>query len=106
MKAVKEQQDDLAKQMTGIARDYRDMVAKVAVLESHSGNGSAGLAEKITAQDKEIVALDKRLIGVEAVSSKTVDRWKTVGSFVIQLVWIVAAAYLISAFGLTPPPVP
>jgi chromosome segregation ATPase len=106
VKAIKEQQDTLEEKLSEVMRDYTEMTKKVAVLESHSGEGVSGLVDKIENQEKAIVELDKRMIGVEALTNSSQNRWKGIVGFMVQLVWIIIAAYAITTLGLTPPPLP
>jgi predicted nucleic acid-binding Zn-ribbon protein len=107
VKAVKEQQEDLSKQISTIAKDYTEIMKKVAVLESHSGNeGLSGVLTKIEQQNREISVMDKRLSTVEAATDNNQDRWKTITSFLVQLVWIIIAAWALMRLGISQPPLP
>ena len=53
---------------------------------------------------KDLTELDKRITFVESVSGTQQERWKTVTNFVIQLIWIVLAAWVLMKLNLTPPP--
>ena len=107
VKAVKEQQEDLSKQISTIAKDYKEIMKKVAVLESHSSvDGLSSLLTKLEQQNHEINGMEKRLSTVESATNNSQDRWKNITSFVVQLVWIVIAAWALMKLGLSSPPVP
>ena len=107
VKAVKEQQEDLSKQISTIAKDYKEIMKKVAVLESHSSvDGLSSLLTKLEQQNHEINGMEKRLSTVESATNNSQDRWKNITSFVVQLVWIVIAAWTLMKLGLSSPPVP
>lgn len=118
VKSIKEQQDSLSHQMTSIVKDYHDVTKKLAVLEAH--NPSSGISslsvkfddteEQLREIEKRITAVekdtDKRLTAVESATTTSADRWKQIFGFVIQLVWIIVAAWAIAKLGLQSPPVP
>lgn len=118
VKSIKEHQEALSAQIATVARDYHDVTKKLAVLEAHNtSQGISSLAikfdeteELIDELDKRVSAIesaaDKRLTAVEAATTTSSERWQQIFSFVIQLVWIVVAAWAIAKLGLQSPPVP
>ncbi len=56
--------------------------------------------------EKEITTIDKRLMAMESASGQHQDRWNRIISFVIQLVWVILAAWLLMKLNLTAPNIP
>ena len=76
---------------------------KIVVLESKD---IRILDNKLSECEKEISSIDRRLLGVEAYSGNDKDRWNKIMTFVIQLVWVVLAAWLLMKLNLQAPAVP
>ena len=103
VKSIQSKQHDLEERIGAIAVNYTDIMQKIAVLESKDGNA---LEEDIDECQKELVTLDKRVAVVEQYSGNSKDRWNRVFTFVIQLVWVLLAAWLLVKLNLQAPAVP
>jgi len=67
---------------------------KVAVLES----------KDICPIQQEIKELEKRIVTLEMSEGQNKDRWNKILTFVIQIIWVVLAAWLLMKLGLQSPP--
>jgi len=106
VKSIQQKQIELDRQLeVGIA-ERKMFMQKLAVLESHSAPAISSLENKLNESCKELDAIDRRLIEVEHATSTNQDRWGKISSFVIQLIWIVIAAWLLFKLNLNAPPVP
>lgn len=107
VKAIKEYQEEMSSKIDSVNREYHEVVRKVAVLEVHNNSsGLSSLSIKLDESDKRINELEKRLIAVESATNTHTDRWKQIFSFIVQLLWICVAAWLLLKAGLQSPPVP
>lgn len=105
VKTIHERHHNLDDQIEDIAARQVEMLQKIAVLETHRTNE---LQRQRHLQDLEVAvtSMDRRLIVVEGDAGQHKDRWNRVATFVIQLVWVVLAAYMLTKFHLQAPAVP
>ena len=100
VKAIQSKQEELDVRMTDVARAHTDVMQKVAVLESKNSDS------RNSEIDQKMTDLDKRLTLVENSSNKNQDRWNKIFTFVIQLLWVILASYLLMKLNLQAPQVP
>lgn len=105
VKSVQAKQDHLDKRIDDTINTHIDLMKKIAVLEAHEED-AANVYLRIEYNSKIINELDKRVTSLEKDSGTHNDRWKSVATFVVQLVWIILAAYLLLKLNLQPPAVP
>lgn len=55
---------------------------------------------------KETMRLESRVQTLEQSSSDTEGRWKVIVNFVLQLIWVATAAYMLYKLGLQAPATP
>lgn len=103
VKSIQHSQQDMDSRIEGLLESHTGMLQRLAVLESKNGTHLQG---EINELEKTLNSIDKRLSAVEHTSSGNEDRWKTIFNFIIQLVWIVIAAWVLFKLNLNPPPVP
>lgn len=73
---------------------FKVVQQKVAVLESKDFGDLR----------KELTQLEKRIIALESDSGQSKDRWNKIFTFVLQIIWVVLAAWLLMKLGLQAPP--
>ena len=110
VKGISAKQEDIEQRLNDLSDSHNEMLQNIAVLESQ------GRAEfpshkcphkpTIDGMVNLLAAIDKRLAMVEIVSNGQQDKWKRITDFVLQLVWIVLAAWVLYKLNLSPPPVP
>jgi chromosome segregation ATPase len=100
VKAIQAKQDGVEARIEQIALTHHLANQKIAVLES-SGN-----KHDIEECERHIADLEKRLVTVEMTSGQTQDRWNRVISFIIQLIWVILAAWFLTKLHLQAPAVP
>lgn len=93
VKSIQSTQVDVNSRIDAIIKSHTEILQKIAVLEDR-GSG------------KDFADLDKRLVLVETKSINTEDRWNKIFTFIIQLIWVILAAYLLTKLNLQAPAVP
>ena len=83
---------DLERDHAGLTEGRTDMEARIRVLETEESRMEAELSN-----------IDKRLRGFELSHDKRKENWNMVVNFVIQLVWVAMAAFMLSKLGLQAP---
>lgn len=107
VKTVQENQKVFENKLIKLAEDQNHITQNIAVLNSKNDNANiSGLTNQVDEIKKTSNDFDKRLSSVEDNSGKQQDRWKNITSFIIQLIWIIIASWLLMRFGLSPPPLP
>ena len=61
--------------------------------------------EKLFGKEEKMVEILLQLEGLKNISIKQEKIWSRIFGFVIQLAWVLLAAYLLYKLGLQPPPV-
>ena len=104
VQTISKKQDIVYAKLDNNLEQLNNLAARVAVMEDRVGNHLVSqikqlsdAVDKVTTQsqitDLKINSLD--------ISARTQDsRWKTIGSFVIQLTWAILASYLLYKIGL------
>ena len=100
IKSIQIQQEHLYNRIDNTVKNYIEVVQKIAVLESNDNESQIDLYHN------QIIEIDKRLLLLEEQSGTHNERWKGVATFVIQLVWVILAAYLLTKLNLQSPSVP
>jgi uncharacterized coiled-coil protein SlyX len=115
-------QEDLEKKLDAQMQKTNDMTTRVTVLESQvqkasdMNNRLAALESKNNNQEK-IKEISESVTGIAAIvhnmelkvqslegnTKRQEARWKTIFGFVVQLIWVVLAAYLLYRLGLQSP---
>jgi chromosome segregation ATPase len=103
VKSIQNKQHDLEERLDNVIARHSEVMQKIAVLESKNGDA---LEEEIDKCREKFAELDKRLVIVEGVSGRSQDRWNKIGQFIIQLVWVLLAAWLLLKLNLQAPAVP
>lgn len=107
VKAIQSKQEQLDRRIDETIRQHIDLMQKIAVLEAKAEDaGDEELYPKIIEIDRAINELDKRMSHLENEQGHHSERWKGIANFVIQLVWVILAAYLLTRLNLQPPVVP
>ena len=96
-------QANLESKIESLVTSHNLAMQKIVVLESRDVKY---FDSKLSECEREISSMDKRLSTVEASSGQNQDRWNKIMSFVIQLVWVILAAWLLMKLNLQAPAVP
>lgn len=105
IKILQQQQRELEERFEEALHEHSEILQKTAVLESKASRclmetkGGQCLAD-------DIADLDKRISAIERESGRSKDRWNQILSFVVQLAWVVLAAWVLTKLNLQPPAVP
>lgn len=103
VKAIQANQTNLESRIESLIGSHNVAMQKIVVLESRDVKY---LDSKLSECEREISSMDKRLSTVESSSGQSQDRWNKIMSFVIQLVWVILAAWLLMKLNLQAPAVP
>lgn len=107
VKSIQSTQKDADTRLAGLFESNSIILQRLAVVESTElGDEIEKVESEIGELGKTLNSIDKRLLSVEKVSSGSEDRWKTITNFIVQLVWIVLAAFVLMKLNLNPPPGP
>lgn len=116
VKLIQEKQHELDKRFEESLAMRQEGLQRLAVVE-FKANQSKDLSDDIQNLASEhsqcqlqcrsdIFSIDKRLSTLEADSGRTQDRWNKIFTFIIQLVWVLLAAWLLLKLNLQAPAVP
>lgn len=103
VKAIQEKQHGFDERLDSVVKAHMEILKKIAVLEAKNGKT---LERNIDECEKELVILDKRVAVVENYSGDSKDRWNRIFTFIIQLVWVLLAAWLLMKLNLQAPNIP
>lgn len=107
VKSIQANQKDAETRLAGLFESISIIQQRLAVVESNkTGEDIEVIEGEIGSLEKEINTLDKRISAVEKTSTGNEDRWKVISNFIVQLVWIVLAAFVLMKLNLNPPPGP
>jgi uncharacterized protein YdcH (DUF465 family) len=105
VKQIQSRQEGMDERMDEVFKQQVALMQKIAVLESKQED-EAEIVKKVDGIQVSLHDLDKRLEAVEKESGKHSDRWNKVATFIIQLAWVILAAYLLTKLHLQAPAVP
>lgn len=103
VKLIQDTQDTFEDRLDNMMKSNNELMQKIAVLETKNGTSLKGDVDECHRTLRDI---DKRLTAVESVSKGFENKWQELVKFVVQLVWIILAAWALYKFGLNSPPVP
>lgn len=103
VKAIQERQSVIDHRIEEIIERQLLLMQRLAVLEAKDVKA---IADKLEEAEEEITTLDKRMALLEGDSGRNNDRWKSIAGFVVQLIWVILAAYLLMKLNLQAPAVP
>lgn len=98
LKLVDNNQESLNKKFENHTEKQIELIKKIAIIELHHAD--------LLKLSQEINTLEKRLSKIEIEHGNHSERWKTVAAFIIQLIWVILAAYLLTKLNLQSPAVP
>ncbi len=122
-KSMERKQDQFDARLDETSQKIMHITHKVAIIEAKELNPDTfhSLSENIHGRivdvdqtmrnrfqilENKIVMLEHQLALIQNHNNQTQDRWKTVSTFIIQLVWVVLAAYVLTKLNLQSPAVP
>lgn len=103
VKSIQSNQSNIDCKIETLFNSYHHIMQRIIVLESKD---IKHLDSNLIESEKEITTIDKRLMAIESASGQHQDRWNRIISFVIQLVWVILAAWLLMKLNLTAPNIP
>lgn len=104
VKAVQIKQDHLEERLDKVAQHLVVDGQKIAVLEAKETDDKVD--DQLAVCQKAITEIDKRLSVLESQSSIHTEKWNRIANFIVQLIWVVLAAYLLTRLNLQPPNIP
>ncbi len=109
VKMIQSRQEIMDRRIDEIISIKNTLMQKIAVIESKEdalGIYDEQTIDRIENIEKALISVDKRLDSVEGKNEMSSDRWNKIATFVIQLVWVILAAYLLTKLHLQAPSVP
>ena len=110
LKIIQDKQRETDEHFHSLQDENLETSKKIAVLDSMVSNCTNGcprkIDEKLDELEKTVVSIDKRFAAFETDSGKRQDRWNRLLTFIIQLAWVVLAAWLLTKLNLQPPNIP
>lgn len=98
IKSIQIKEEELDKKNENINQKYIEIFHKIVNIEANQSS----IMENII----KINEIDKRLSKLEEINGTQNERWKNVANFLIQLVWVILAAYLLTKLNLQAPDIP
>lgn len=104
---VMRKQDGLEEKLENHIEFLNELKIDLKLLDSKSGRT---LQEEVSRISKEINEIKNKLDNVEKDSNNVNNNWKSVAkgtlTFVVQIIWVVIAAYILYKLGIQSPAVP
>lgn len=105
VKGLKSKHEVLDKRLEDINEQQVEVFKKIAVLEDRHFN-SLDRQQQVNDLREFLIDLDKRLAKLENETGIHNQRWKDIAAFIVQLIWVILAAYLLTKLNLQAPAVP
>jgi septal ring factor EnvC (AmiA/AmiB activator) len=105
VKIIQSQYETVDRRIEEIKKTHIDMLQKLAILE-HQQHIEQILPKQIEECEEAVRELDKRMHTMEGAKGRSEDRWNKIATFIIQLVWVVMAAYMLTKLNLQSPSIP
>lgn len=87
-----------------------DVNTRLALLEDKTSKSIArdieSLEQQVASLSNSIGQLSGRMSHIQTISDKSESRWDGILRFIVQLLWVVAASYLLYKLNLNPPATP
>jgi hypothetical protein len=98
IKSIQIKEEELNKKNESINQKYIEMFQKIVNIEVNQSS----LMENLL----KINEIDKRLSKLEEINGAQNERWRNIANFLLQLIWVILAAYLLAKLNLQPPELP
>jgi septal ring factor EnvC (AmiA/AmiB activator) len=92
IKVLQDKNRQLEEILADISQNKQNILAKLLVIE-----------ETTHELHEDMKALEKRIIILESDNNKNRDRWNNIISLIMQIIWVLLAAWLLSKLNLQPP---
>lgn len=93
---ITKKQDETDKKIDYISTSLNELSSRMVSIE----------AEDIKDTKKKLRELELKVQSIETETNRQASRWKDVFSFVVQLIWVIVAAYVLVKLGLQSPSTP
>ena len=93
-------QSEIAQKVENLQRENAELKAK---LDNLPVNVNAGKIDKVSS---DLTKISNDIDKLKDKSNGSEDRWKQIVNFIVQLAWVILAAYMLTKFGLQAPAVP
>jgi hypothetical protein len=114
LKAVVKQEEELDRKLDDQTFNGFELDKRLGVIESRLDGDSITSTcayrieheKKIQTIEQNIHKLELDVQAVEIASAGRENRWKTIITFVVQIIWVVLASYILYKMGINNPNVP
>ena len=104
LKAIKDNQKSMDDKIEGILENNNDLIERISKLEASDFKQDFNkLKEEVNIQ---VNSFEKRLTNLEKMASGFEGKWKVISGYLIHLIWIVLACWILMKLNLTTPPIP
>ena len=105
VKSISIKQEELDKKIDETNQKHNELNRKIAIIETLIISAKEIFGEIKNLNDS-LLTLDKRISEVENKQGAHDERWKGIANFLLQLSWVILAAYLLTKLNLQSPAVP
>lgn len=85
--------------------ETEDLATKISIIQTHEQN-ILGVLSQLEIIKNQINDCDKKITKLENEHGASNERWRSITTFVIQLIWVILAAYLLTKLNLQAPAIP
>lgn len=104
-KLVSLKQDQISDETKELFDKYIEILQKTTSHDSYDSE-FVFLYNQIEKFTKQLNDIEKRLSKIEQEAGSFNDRWNSIAGFIIQLVWVILAAYVLTKLNLQSPAIP
>lgn len=105
VQAMVKKQDELDRKIELQISHGNSLSNRVSLLESHNSREDIkAVCDGVEELKESVRKLDMQMRELEGESGRQKERWSGIFGFVIQLVWILLASYMLYRLGLQGPP--
>lgn len=97
LNSIKNKQNEMDLKLEDLLNKHNALLERIIRLEARDNN------EEVV---EDIKTLDERVSSIEYVSGNFETKWKAFSGYVVQLIWIVIACWVLMKLNLTTPPLP
>ncbi len=103
VKMIQATQEETNDKIKEVVHDYNELLARMITIEV---NGSKNVQGEVNKYYEQLSNIDKRINILEHANKGSENRWNRIFNFVIQLIWVVLASWVLYKLQLSPPNLP
>ena len=103
VKMIQTTQEETNNKIKEVVNDYNELLERMITIEV---NGNRTVQGEMNRYYEQLSNIDKRINMLEHANTGSENRWNRIFSFVIQLIWVVLASWVLYKLQLNPPNLP